>query len=180
MAELEIDGVSYRTGRLNAKQQFHVARRIAPIIARIGTIPALIQEAVAQEAMPNGNGVDYTEGGTEGDTPEVPEAQSNDLASLMERGGGVVFKALAEAISELSDRDCDYILAMCLSVVMRRHGESWVPVWNKAADQPQFADLNLPGMMQLTFAVIQDNLAGFMPAQGLPGRVPPGSSLNAR
>ena len=129
MSELSIDGFDYRTGRLNAKQQFHIARRLAPLIAGISAADA--------------------------------EAGADNTA--------LVFENLAKTLSSLTDKDCDYVLGLCMSVVTRKSGDRYAPVWNKQIDQPVFDDLTLPAMMQLAFAVIQDNLGGFIPAQGLPG-----------
>lgn len=47
MSEVEIDGNRYRIGRLNAIKQFHVSRRIAPIIPTL--IPVFIKLKVAGE-----------------------------------------------------------------------------------------------------------------------------------
>lgn len=42
--ELEVDGKEYSTGTLDTFKQFHVARRIAPILAQIGINAARLQE----------------------------------------------------------------------------------------------------------------------------------------
>ena len=46
--EQVVDGETYRTGGLNAKQQFHVARRLAPIVAAMQSGTNLFQ-ALADE-----------------------------------------------------------------------------------------------------------------------------------
>jgi hypothetical protein len=151
--DLEIDGVEYRTGKMNAKLQFHIARRLAPIIARIGSV------SVPPAPVANGNGQDHSEG---------TEPSQEDTTALVAQQVPIL-AALAESIASLSDKDCDYVLDTCLSVVMRKQADRWMPVWNKAASVPQFADLTLPAMMQLAFAVIQDNLGGFTFAQSPTG-----------
>lgn len=132
--DLEIDGVSYRTGTLNAKQQFHIARRILPIIAKLGTM-----------------------------TP-VNGAEEPDTGRVLD-----FFTIVADGLSHLSDADCDYIMAACLGVVQRQQGDRYFPVWNKQADAPQFQDMKLPALTQLTMAVIQDNLGDFMLAPSADG-----------
>jgi hypothetical protein len=155
--EPNIDGIQYRTGQLNAKLQFHVARRLAPVIA---SISALATDGQAAPAPLNGTG--------------------EDMAATGQPDNAKFFAVLADAIRALPDTDCDYVLSTCMSVVMRRQGDHWIPVWNKASDQPQFADITLNVLMQLTFAVIQDNLGGFMPAP-LPSGSPTSTTiLNGR
>jgi len=39
MAEVFIDGNNYRTGKLNAMTQFHVVRRLLPVVSAFGDIP---------------------------------------------------------------------------------------------------------------------------------------------
>lgn len=39
--DFEIDGIKYRTGKMDAFDQFHVARKLAPVIGSIGNISAL-------------------------------------------------------------------------------------------------------------------------------------------
>lgn len=41
MAEIEISGARYRAGKLNARQQFHVARRLVPLMGSlVSLLPA--------------------------------------------------------------------------------------------------------------------------------------------
>lgn len=44
MAEVTIQGQVYRTGKLNAFQQFHVARRLAPILQSISNVATKLPE----------------------------------------------------------------------------------------------------------------------------------------
>jgi hypothetical protein len=94
------------------------------------------------------------------------------LASLGKLKGAIdnpeiakeAFQPVANALSELSDENFNYIIAACMRKVQMRQGERWVLVWNVPAARPQFDTIDLPLMMQLVFNVIQDNLAGFFPA----------------
>jgi hypothetical protein len=119
-AELTIAGHEYRTGTLNAIQQFHIARRLAPIIAKLG-------------------------------------AASGENATPLS-----AFDSLAEGISKLTDEDCDYVINLCMGTVRRKVGDTWLPAWNVKVNQPQYADIELPALIQLTLAVVQDQLGGFM------------------
>ena len=51
MNEIEINGVMYRIGRLDAFTQFHIARRLAPIQLAMGiSASELAQKATADES----------------------------------------------------------------------------------------------------------------------------------
>jgi hypothetical protein len=151
--EVMIDGNNYRTGQLSAKQQFHVARRLAPLITKMGAAAAQLpaQQGVQQNAQ------------NQQDEAAQQQAAVQEFLALP------LFESVAQSLSELSDEECDYIIRVCMSVVVREQGGHWIGVWNKAADQLQFADISMPAMMQLTMAVLQDNLGSFMPAQVAPG-----------
>lgn len=158
-----VTGNEYRVGRLNARQQFHVARRIAPVIASISQVAREITPAATNGEMP--------------DEPEQEQAEQQ----LDELAQNRLFAVIAEALSKMSDVDCDYVISTCMSAVQRRQGEHFMPVWNKNADQPQFGDIDLPTLMQLSWAVIQENLASFTPAQlsaGLQAVSPPSDRFN--
>ena len=51
MTEIEVNGVNFRIGRLDAFTQFHIARRLAPIQLAMGVSAAeLAQKATADES----------------------------------------------------------------------------------------------------------------------------------
>ena len=48
--ELEVDGKLYHIGKLNALQQFHVSRRLAPVLAAVGiTLQSLAQAKAGKQ-----------------------------------------------------------------------------------------------------------------------------------
>lgn len=57
--EQVIENETYRTGGLNAKQQFHVARRLAPIVAAMQTGQNLFQSLADELAKLPEEDVDY-------------------------------------------------------------------------------------------------------------------------
>jgi hypothetical protein len=118
---VEINGQSYRIGRLDAKKQFHVARRLAPLLAGLGG--ALKPEA---------------------------------------KGFAELVSPIAEALAKMSDEDTDYVLDTCLMVVQRQQGEGWQNVMVKGGGL-MFQDIDLPTMLRLAVAVIQQNLGSFFP-----------------
>lgn len=52
--DLQINGINYRTGRMSAMVQFHVARRLAPILFSLGQAAAKMGEAGPTEAAMEG------------------------------------------------------------------------------------------------------------------------------
>ncbi|EIV2971420.1 phage tail assembly chaperone [Cronobacter sakazakii] len=82
---------------------------------------------------------------------------------------GTPFTALlpkiAEAVSALSDDDCNAILHPCLAVVSREHMNAWVPVFRHG--EMAFDDICLMTLLQLTARVVADSLGNFL--QELPG-----------
>ncbi|PXV60885.1 hypothetical protein SAMN04487785_11321 [Dyella jiangningensis] len=119
--EFEISGQTYQSGRLNARQQFHVARRLAPVLGGLADASAAGAESFSKFLQP-----------------------------------------IAEAISGMSDGDCDYVLDTCLSVVRRQQGPSWAPVMSSSKAM-MFDDIDMSVMLQLASKVIQENLGNFFP-----------------
>lgn len=140
MEIIPIGGHDYTIGRLNALDQLHVSRKIAPIIPNI--MPILTEVA-------------------KGDLEKVIESiESDENAEL----GGLepLAKALEpfmEAIAKIPEEDVNYVIYKCLSVVKRNgsvvcRGESIM-----------FDDLDMNHLLPLTVAVIRTNLGNFI--QGL-------------
>ena len=132
MSEITINGIPYRTGRLNAIKQFHVMRRVMPVIAASG--PAL-QTALA---------------GLQG-TGEA------DLAKLFDALGPI-----ADAVGNLSDEASNFVIGTCLGVVTtNRVGSVWAPLAN-AQGALMFDDLPLASVLKLVMLVLQENLGSFL------------------
>jgi hypothetical protein len=70
---------------------------------------------------------------------------------------------VAQAISDMSVEDSEWIIKTCLSMCSTFNGRTWVPVMTPQGDF-MFEDMDLQAMLQLAFAVIQDNLGAFFPA----------------
>ncbi|WP_228748449.1 phage tail assembly chaperone [Acinetobacter towneri] len=140
MEIIPIGGHDYAIGRLNALDQLHVSRKIAPIVPNI--MPILTEVA-------------------KGDLEKVIESiEADENAEL----GGLepLAKALEpfmEAIAKMPEEDVNYVIYKCLSVVKRGgavvcRGESIM-----------FDDLDMNHLLPLTVAVIRTNLGNFI--QGL-------------
>ena len=140
MEIIPIGGHDYTIGRLNALDQLHVSRKIAPIIPNI--MPILTEVA-------------------KGDLEKVIESiEADENAELA--GLEPLAKALEpfmEAIAKIPEEDVNYVIYKCLSVVKRNgsvvcRGESIM-----------FDDLDMNHLLPLTVAVIRTNLGNFI--QGL-------------
>jgi hypothetical protein len=142
--EFELDGNAYRMGRLTAKQQFHVSRRIAPLLPPL--LPVFLQ--IARDAG--------------GDKLTLAAA----VAPLLQ--------PLASALSDLKDEDAERVMDTCLSVVQRRaDGGNYTAVWNQAAGMAMFADMeDLAKLLPLVVRVIVDSLGPFI--SGFLTALPPG------
>lgn len=140
MEIIPIGGHDYTIGRLNALDQLHVSRKIAPIVPNI--MPILTEVA-------------------KGDLEKVIESiEADENAELS--GLEPLAKALEpfmEAIAKIPEEDVNYVIYKCLSVVKRNgavvcRGESIM-----------FDDLDMNHLLPLTVAVIRTNLGNFI--QGL-------------
>jgi hypothetical protein len=146
MTEFELNGKSYRIEKLSAFQQFHVSRKIAPLVPTL--IPIFLQFAAASrlEAAERG----------------APEGQSGGIIlALLGRPG--VLQPFADALSLLKNADAEYVMSTCLSVVRWHVGGQWLVFWNDDAKMPNDKDMNdMSRLMPLIVHVIKDSLGNFL------------------
>jgi len=141
MQELEIDGAKYRTGQLNAFAQFHVFRKLTPVIS--GVINSFASISEHQQA--NGNAAD-------------------EIALNKQFWSSI--GPVAEALANMTQEDSEFVLHTCLRVVQRQMTQNqWVNI-TAPNGMMMFEDIHLGGMLQLTYAVLEDNLGDFF-RQGL-------------
>ncbi|MNK60451.1 hypothetical protein D3C87_795850 [compost metagenome] len=134
----------YAIGRLNAVQQLHVSRRVAPVLATLGLslgpeVLKKIREASAPGELKGVINVDSILG---------------------------TIGPLAQVLSIMSDEHVDYVIATCLSVVTRkqpkmgaRGADLWSPVM--ANGNLMFTDIDMVGMVRICIAVMMHNLGDF-------------------
>ena len=99
-----------------------------------------------------------------------------DVLSRVSRNSGVdntedIMVHIAESISKMPDEDALYIIDKCLSGMQCNRDGVWTQIWNKQAKQPQYNDMDMSTMLQLTFAVLSDTLGSFMPAPGTASKI---------
>lgn len=145
MTEFEINGVLYRSGKLDTFKQLHVSRKIAPLVPKVLPAFAAIAQAKRAEGAVLGDALNRELG-----------VQDIDLIAK-------AIEPVTNVMAEMSDTDVEYLFANCLAVVQRKQGKDWAPVWRN--ESLMFDDIELPQMTQIAMKVIWDNLGPFI--QGL-------------
>lgn len=136
--DFEVSGIQYRSGKMNARQQFHVARKLGPILAKIG-----------------------------------PSNKSNlTMIQLLEPA--------VDALAEMPEKDCDYVLNRCLAVVRRQSGTGWARVFDEQSEKMLFEDIDLAAMIQIAMNVLGDNLGNFIGAPASASTAPPQPGSNTQ
>ncbi|KAA8563205.1 hypothetical protein FX985_03273 [Pseudomonas extremaustralis] len=158
MSEFDLGADTYRIGKLNAFQQFHLSRKVAPVIPTL--IPVFLKlKGSAKELAA------AVAAGAENDAAGKPlSGDLEGLASLMQ--------PFADGIANMPDETAEFILCTCLGVVQRKQGDTWFPVWNASKNVCMFDDLDLGVMLKLSVRVITESLGpflrGMLTGQGTP------------
>ncbi|MBU9316538.1 hypothetical protein KTD09_16940 [Burkholderia multivorans] len=168
--EIELNGTRYAIGKLSAMQQFHVSRRIAPIIPPM--IPVLMKfyaeleqaDVARQQAVANAALAALAEGEASSQEAEVPTPtvdKSRELLSMVDAIAPVL-QPFADALAGLKDEDAEYVFGTCLSVVERWQGAGWAKVWNITHKTSMFDDIGIDVMLPLVVRVVVANLGSFI------------------
>lgn len=159
---MEINGIDYSIGRLNAVDQFHVSRKIAPIVPKLmpiiaevakGDLTKTIAAIEAQNALKSNEIADDQEE-TESSEQNDVDADLSDLEPLAE-----AFSPLMDVIAQMPEEDVNYIIFKCLGVVKR--GGAVVCRNNSI----MFDDIDMTQLLPLVVATIRINMGNFI--QGL-------------
>lgn len=137
MEIIPIGGHDYTIGRLNALDQLHVSRKIAPIVPNI--MPILTEVA---------------KGDLERVIKSIEDGENNELEGLEPLAEAL--EPFMEAIAKMPEDDVNYVVHKCLSVVKR--GGAAVCRNNTI----MFDDLDMNHLLPLTIAVIRMNLGNFI------------------
>lgn len=122
MNTLDIGGVVYQIGKMNALNQLHVGRRLLPALVAVGIRAEDLQK--------------------KGDI---------SMVDFMEPA--------VKLMGTMRDEDVNYVLFRCLAVVQRKQGDRFAPI--TAGERMMFEDIDMPTMVRLVGAVLQENLGGF-------------------
>ncbi|MBU9534747.1 hypothetical protein KTE49_30415 [Burkholderia multivorans] len=166
--EIELNGTRYAIGKLSAMQQFHVSRRIAPIIPPM--IPVLMKfyaeleqaDVARQQAVANAALAALANSEARGEEADAPAAdKSRELLSMVDAIAPVL-QPFADALAGLKDEDAEYVFGTCLSVVERWQGAGWAKVWNSTHKTSMFDDIGIDVMLPLVVRVVVANLGSFI------------------
>ncbi|MDN7549076.1 phage tail assembly chaperone [Burkholderia cenocepacia] len=155
--EIELSGKRYQIGRLNAMQQFHVSRRIAPIIPSM--IPVLMK--FYAEVERSRNAAANAALGALAAGEDASAAEQRDVLGLVDSIAPVL-QPFADALAGLKDEDAEYVFGTCLSVVERQHRNGWAKVWSAAHKTSLFDDMDMGSMLPLVVRVVVENLGPFI------------------
>jgi hypothetical protein len=133
----KINDEEFQLTKLSAMKQFHVARKVAPILADLLPAMAGIQKI----------------------NDKKPESQLTESEKLEEFAR--VLGPVVEGLSKLSDKDSEYVLNSLLSSaeVKQKQFGSWAKVATEHGLQIQ--NLDLPILLQVAGRAFVFNLAGF-------------------
>jgi hypothetical protein len=129
-------GFNFKLLKVNALEQFHIVRRIGPLLSEI--IPSLSQIKAKAE-----------------DTDKLTEEQK--LAEF-----GKILAPLMTGLSKLSDSDANFVLFRLLSAVEVEQKEfgSWTRI--ATHDGIKMQNIDLPILLQAAGRALMFNLSGFL------------------
>lgn len=140
---MEINGIDYSIGRLNAVDQFHVSRKIAPIVPKLMPIITEVAKGDLTKVLESIN--------------QDEDGNLSDLGDLQPLADAL--SPLMDAIAQMPEDDVNYIIYKCLSVAKR--GSAAVCRNNTI----MFDDIDMTQVLPLVIATIRINLGNFI--QGL-------------
>ncbi|MFJ4349467.1 phage tail assembly chaperone [Pseudomonas sp. NPDC089428] len=137
MTEFEINGITYRIGKMTVFQQFHLERKVAPLIPKL--VPVFLKlQGAAQEG-------------------KSANPLTGDLSATVD-----MLSPFMDAIASMEDDQAEFILGTSLSVVSRKQGEVWSPVWSSRGNVAMFDDIDMNDMLKMTYRVILEALGPFI------------------
>lgn len=147
MTEFEINGITYRIGKMTVFQQFHLERKVAPLVPKLVPIFLKLQAAVKPPAE-----------GEQVSTEDVqPSPLTGDLAATVD-----MLSPFMDAIAGMDDAQAEFILGTSLSVVSRKQGGTWSPIWSARGNVAMFDDIDMNDMLKMTYRVILEVLGPFI------------------
>lgn len=133
MIEFTIAGQQYQAGKLSALRQFHVSRRLAPLMAPV--IPAFVRAV---------------QGGQNLHDPDMVELLVGPIAEGLSK--------MSDADAEYVIDECLGVVRRY--VPEHKH---WAAIWSASARLAMFEDLNdLALVLKIVMRVVQDSLGPFI------------------
>ncbi len=142
---IEVSGQTYRIGALSPIEQFHVLRRLAPIMSTLGNAHKIMEIVGRAKAAKEAAG--------EAAADEGPGA----FALLM--------GPMLEAASGMPEEHVNYIIFTCMSACQRQGqgtaGIYWQPLLAADGKSFMFADMTMADMLKIVSETVQGNLGNF-------------------
>lgn len=131
--EFEIGEKKYKVRKLNVFKQFHIVRRVAPLLAEM--LPAI------------------------GELQKITAVNSKKTEAEKFEESAVVLGPILKGFSKLSDQDSEFVLYGLLSAVEVQTG----PIWAKVATENtlMMQDMELPALLNIAGRAFMFNLSGF-------------------
>jgi hypothetical protein len=85
--------------------------------------------------------------------------KAEDLGTRSHVGVADFMEPAVKLMGSMSDEDVNYVLFRCLAAVKRKQGDRWAQI--TTGERLMFEDIDMPSMVRLTAAVLQENLSGF-------------------
>lgn len=142
MKDVDVNGNTYRIGNMDPRSQFHVTRRLGPVMSALG---AALTTLLPKLAMP---------------TPDVVVGDAKKGATLSDEQMLFVMGPLMDVVAKMPEDDVNYVIDRCLAVVQRRDGEKWASVMHQSG-QLMYQDIQMPTMMRLVVEVVMGNMGDF-------------------
>jgi len=140
MALFTVGSHDYRSDSLDALTQFHVSRRLSPVVLSLAPLIGL--------------------GATVEDLASII---TSDIGSNLR-----LLQPAIEAVAKMPDEDVNYVVSRTMTRVYRAiknpstgSVESWVPVWSPTAGVLQYDDIGMIELIQIVWNVLRENLGGF-------------------
>lgn len=133
--EFTIGEHKYRSRTLKGNKQFHISRRLAPVLTSFSDVLGHVQF----------------------------DPVTNKVTALDPEAALKAAEPLALVVARMDDEQWDYIIRECLKVCVRVQPDgSVINCWNEQAGEPQFDDLDMMGLVQIVRYVVQESLGPFL------------------
>lgn len=140
MALFTVGGHEYRSDPIDALTQFHVSRRLSPVVLALAPLIGL------------GTTVE-----------ELTSVITTDIGNNLR-----ILQPAIDAVAKMPDDDVNYVILKTMARVHRgvknpNTGsiDSWTPVWNSAVGMLQYEDIGMVEMIQIVWIVLRENLGSF-------------------
>lgn len=133
MSEFSAGGRHFKLNKINAHKQFHIVRRIGPLLAEAMPVMATIAKSKLDDMS--------------------EEEKLQEFAKIAQ--------PIMDGLSKLSDKDADYVLFSLLgSVEVQQEQHN---MWSRVASDGgiMMQDIELPVLLQAAGQALMFNLSGF-------------------